>query len=128
MHPEFCSLSDLFKAKNVKKLTIQESQSLEGSNALKQMKNDKCPGVGGFPAEFFKFFWKQLKHFILTALNYAFDIGELYICFLTVVKTLLAALNTLEIYGTISGLIIDKVKTRLVWLEKKHSKEKIPSS
>ena len=77
MHPEYCSLSDLFKGKNVNKLSIQESQSLEGklsllelSNALKQMKNDKCPGVGGFPAEFFKF---------LRALNYAFDIGELSI-------------------------------------------------
>ena len=43
------------------------------------MKNDKCPGVDGFPAEFFKFFWEQLKDFILRALNYAYDIGELSI-------------------------------------------------
>ena len=66
------------------KLTSEESNLLEGkltlselNTALKQMKNDKCPGIDGFPSEFFKLFWDTLKHFILHALNNAFDIGEL---------------------------------------------------
>ena len=41
------------------------------------MKHDKSPGIDGFSSEFFKLFWYKLKHFILRALNNAFDIGEL---------------------------------------------------
>ena len=61
-----------FQGKNVNKLTPEESNLLEGkltlselNTALKQMKNDKCPVVDGFPSEFFKLFWDKLKHFIL---------------------------------------------------------------
>ena len=40
--------------------------------------------------------------------------------------SLQAALNTLEIYGSISGLRMDKEKTRLIWIgRKKHCKEKL---
>ena len=38
--------------------------------------------------------------------------------------SLLAALNTLEIYGCLSGLVVNTDKTKLVWLgKKKHSKD-----
>ena len=57
-----------------------ESNALEGplkldeiSLALKNMKNNKCPGIDGFPAEFFKFFWGQLKFFVLRAINFAYE-------------------------------------------------------
>ena len=80
------NLKELLKEKNVNKLTSEDSKSLEGklslcelSIALKQMKNYKCPGVDGFPAEFLKIFWGKLKHFIHRALNEAFDTGELSI-------------------------------------------------
>ena len=70
--------------KNIYKLTPTESMKLEGklklkeiSIALKQMKNSKCPGVNGFPAEFFKTFWDKLKYFVLRVLNFAFDTREL---------------------------------------------------
>ena len=41
-------------------------------------------------------------------------------------KSLLSALNTIEIFGTISGLKMNKSKTKLIWIgRKKLSKEKI---
>ena len=42
-----------------------ELEMEELGQTLKQMKNGKCPGVAGFPAEFFKLFWGKLKYFIL---------------------------------------------------------------
>ena len=41
------------------------------------MKNNRSPGTDGFPCEFFKVFWKQLGPFILRAINYSYEIGEL---------------------------------------------------
>ena len=41
------------------------------------MKNDKTPGLDGYSSEFLKFFWPKLKHFILRALNYSFQLGKL---------------------------------------------------
>ena len=41
-------------------------------------------------------------------------------------NSLLAALNTIKIFGTLSGLKINTSKTKLVWIgSKKHSREKI---
>jgi hypothetical protein len=37
------------------------------------MKNNKSPGSDGFTAEFFKFFWKDLKGYILRAITCIFD-------------------------------------------------------
>ena len=51
----------------------------ELSNALKCTKNNKSPGSDGFSAEFFKCFWKDIGHFVLKSLNYAFVNGELSI-------------------------------------------------
>ena len=90
--PSDQNLHKLFEGKNIYKLTPTESMKLEGklkleeiSNALKQMKNNKCPGVDGFPAEFFKTFWDKLKYFVLRALNFAFDTGELSVSLRTCV-------------------------------------------
>ena len=54
------------------KLSNETANNIEGlltyreiSNALNQMKSDKSPGIGGFTADFFFTFWKQLGHFIL---------------------------------------------------------------
>ena len=61
------------------KLDNEESSRLEGeityeelANALKNMKNSKSPGMDGFTAEFFKFFWVDLGKFILRSVNYAY--------------------------------------------------------
>ena len=43
------------------------NQSLEMGEihrSLKNMKNNKSPGADGFTAEFFKFFWPDLKHYL----------------------------------------------------------------
>ena len=68
------------------KLNDQETNSLEGeikyselAEALKNMKNSKTPGSDGFTAEFFKFFWIDLKMFILNSINYGYKTGSLSI-------------------------------------------------
>ena len=72
--------------KNPIKLTLEESETLEGKityeealHALKEMKNNKSPGSDGFSCEFFKFFYKDLGHFLVRSLNYGFNNGSLSI-------------------------------------------------
>ena len=66
------------------KLSAVEAMGLEHNlsveeigQALKQMKNGKSPGIDGYPAEFFKIFWKKLKFFVLIAYNWSYTKGEL---------------------------------------------------
>ena len=77
-----CLLSD----QDLNKLSKEHADSLEGlltyeelSNALKCTKNNKSPGSYGFSADLFKYFWKDIGHFVLKSLNYAFVNGELSI-------------------------------------------------
>ena len=44
--------------------------------ALKNTKNNKSPGIDGYPIEFFYFFWKDLGNFVLTALNFSYVTGN----------------------------------------------------
>lgn len=71
---------------NPRKLSENDAHILEGEirysellEALKSMKNSKTPGNDGFTAEFFKFFWIDLKFFVLKSLNYAYNSGSLSI-------------------------------------------------
>jgi hypothetical protein len=41
------------------------------------MKTDKSPGSDGVTVEFFKFFWADLGHFIVKAINYSYNVGEM---------------------------------------------------
>ena len=57
-------------------LNESDVEKLEGklmlteiSEALLRMKNEKSPGIDGFPSEFYKIFWAKLKYIILHALN-----------------------------------------------------------
>ena len=68
---------------HVQKIQDTDRDNLEGcityeelTKAAKNMKNNKSPGSDGFPAEFFKFFWKDLGHFILRSINESYDVGE----------------------------------------------------
>ena len=45
--------------------------------ALKNMKNNKSPGLDGFTVEFFKFFWIAIGYYILKSLNYGYRTGSL---------------------------------------------------
>ena len=56
-----------------------DSEGLEGlityteaSNTLKNMKNDKSPGLSEFTTEFFLMFWKNMGHFVVRSLNCVF--------------------------------------------------------
>ena len=49
----------------------------ELSHALKNMKNDKSPGLDGFTTNFYKFFWTDLKNLLYETLTYSFQKGEL---------------------------------------------------
>ena len=71
---------------NANKLSDEKSASLEGeisyteiANALKNMKNNKSPGLDGFTVEFFKFFWVDIGTFILRSINYGYRNGSLSI-------------------------------------------------
>ena len=77
------NLLDLLKSsKDLKKLSPEQCDTLEHEitiselgEALKNMKNGKTPGIDGFPAEFFKVFWGQLKYFILRSAKLAYEKG-----------------------------------------------------
>ena len=76
----------LFDSLNTRKLSKKQSDLMEGpltieelGNALKQTKNNKTPGMDGFPADFFKVFWKELGVWIQQALNSSYDKGSLSI-------------------------------------------------
>ena len=67
---------DILKNVQHSVLTDIESSNLEGeitadeiSNVLRNMKNNKSPGSDGFTVEFFKFFFKDFKHFIRRSIN-----------------------------------------------------------
>ena len=75
-------LQDMLKHIKIHKLTSMQAKSLEGdlkleelAKALKNMKINKTPGIDGFPAKFFKVFWKALGTRILRALNCSFRKG-----------------------------------------------------
>ena len=48
-------------------------------NSLKTMKNSKSPGSDGLTAEFYKFFWIDIKNPLLDSIEHAFTKGELSI-------------------------------------------------
>ena len=77
-------IEDLFPNQDINKLTDEQKLDLEGELtikeigvALKNMKNDKSPGLDGFTSEFFKFFWSKLKYFVLRCLNDSYRKGNL---------------------------------------------------
>jgi hypothetical protein len=53
-------------------LTIDEC-----TKAIKDMKNGKSPGCDGLTVDWYKFFWSDIKAFVLDSLNYAYIKGEL---------------------------------------------------
>ena len=66
------------------KITKEQAEKLEGEISLdeatkymKQCRSDASPGSSGFTGGFYKFFWRNLKHFIVNSLNYAYETGNL---------------------------------------------------
>ena len=81
------TVSDYFLSEeNIEKLDDSQRLRCEGPikmeeilTVLKNMKNNKTPGNDGFPAEFYKIFWKDLGPFVLKSINEAFEKNELSI-------------------------------------------------
>ena len=62
------NLDEIFANKKINKLTHDEQHNLgklltteELAKTIKSMKNNKAPGVYGFPAEFLKIFWCKIS-------------------------------------------------------------------
>ena len=49
----------------------------EMSDALRNMKNNKSPGIDGIPVDFLKVFWRRLKFFVTDAINSCYKKGIL---------------------------------------------------
>ena len=69
---------------DIPKLSPQMSSLLEGPlsvdevySTLKLMKNNKSPGQDGFTVEFYRYFWEDIKYFLVKSLNYAYFSGQL---------------------------------------------------
>ena len=43
------------------------------------MESDKTPGMDGLPPEFYKVFWRDISSYLISALDYGFDAGHLYV-------------------------------------------------
>ena len=78
--PNFSDLDDL----DISTLNIDEQIECEGQlsqheilSVLKTCKNNKSPGTDGFPAEFYKFFWNDIRHYLTNAINHNYMNGQL---------------------------------------------------
>ena len=94
---------------------------------LKRSKNNVAPGTTGYTNEFYKFFWRDLKHFVTNAINHGYENGMLSITQRLGIITLipkgekdknylknwrpLTLLNTL--YKMVSGCIAERIKPHL---------------
>ena len=84
---EFDNIEHFFyncNTENDKKMSNFQKQSMEGNitfgemtKYLKKTKNSVLPGTSGFTNEFYKFFWRDLKIFIINAVKFAFDNNRL---------------------------------------------------
>ena len=56
----------MIKLKPCDKLMCEENLTMEDcANTVSSLKNGKSPGTDGFTAEFNKFFWPDIKGFVL---------------------------------------------------------------
>ena len=62
---------------NKKMLLDYPLSLLEITAALKEMANDKSPGLDGFTTNFYKFFWIDIKSFLYDSYIYSIQHGEL---------------------------------------------------
>ena len=70
----FPKLSDREASTTKGKLTVEEM-----GRFLKKTRNNVSPGNSGFTGDFYKFFWADIKHFVVNSANYSFEIGTLSI-------------------------------------------------
>ena len=78
--------SIFFKAENITPLPLDDQKLCDGPiteaeciNAINGFKKDKTPGTDDFSAEFYKFFWPELRTEMLASFHFAFQTGSLSI-------------------------------------------------
>ena len=78
--------SVFFKAENITPLSLDDQLLCDGPitdaeciNAINRFKKDKTPGTDGFSAEFYKFFWPELRAEMFSSFHFAFQTGSLLI-------------------------------------------------
>ena len=111
---------------NIAPLENTDQQMCEGKvsaeeclKALNDFQNEKSPGTDGLPAEFYKFFWKELHLDMIKSFNFAFDTGTLSISQRRGIITLIPKPNkdatSLENLRPISLLNVDyKILTKTI--------------
>ena len=69
---------------NIPKINNDQRNACEGEitleemgNYLKDLRNNKSPGISGFTGEFYKFFYRDLKHRLLASINHTYEIEKL---------------------------------------------------
>ena len=94
------------------------------------MKSNKSPGIDGITVEFVKVFWRQLKHFIIKAINCGFSKGRLSVslrqCIITCLpkakkdRSLIKNWRPISllsvIYKLASGTIAERLKKTLNYI------------
>lgn len=77
-----CNLQEYLPFSNIKKLSDENSRSLEGHITLREaeetlvrMKSDESPGSDGFTLRFFTDFWGDIGKFVVSSINHAYDAG-----------------------------------------------------
>ena len=116
------------------KLNEAQKSSMDGNITLQEMtkylkkcKNNVAPGSTGFTNEFFKFFWRDIKYFVINYVDFVFEKNRLAVSqSLGIISIIpkgekdkryltnwrpLTLLNTL--YKLISGCIAERIKPSL---------------
>ena len=77
-------LNEFLHENNIKQLSDEQKDICDGpirkdeiKEVIRNIANNKTPGSDGFPVEFWKFFWINIGHFLIRALDEAFENGEL---------------------------------------------------
>lgn len=72
---------DSFDTQNLDRVAAEELErpitAVELEAAVKSLQSGKSPGPGGFPAEFYKTFWKQLAPHLLQMFTESYNLGTL---------------------------------------------------
>ena len=50
----------------------------EISDAIMELKNNKCPGSDGLPVDFYKVFWSQIRKVLIDAIFFAYETGKIH--------------------------------------------------
>jgi hypothetical protein len=75
-------INSLINTDSLNKLSETEKEVKEGLitysellASLKRAKNNKSPGMDGYTVEFYKFFWRDIGHFLLRSINEGYKNG-----------------------------------------------------